>query len=217
MAKQIVLLGQRFGRLVVTDFAGRRKSGKRKILLWECRCDCGHTAIVPAESLSSGNTRSCGCLRDEIIVQPRKHGMVHSLEYLAWANMIQRCTNPKATRYNRYGGRGIGVCKEWKKSFLSFLLHVGRMPAPDYTIGRMNNDRGYEPGNVGWVTKREQAANKSNSAKITYDGRTETIAEWSRITGIKASTLYYRLSHSWPAEKILGLLPVMGGYREFIM
>lgn len=62
----IDISGQRFGRLVAIEHAGRvvNRSGFRTTL-WKCKCDCGKETIVRYPLLVSGNTRSCGCLERE--------------------------------------------------------------------------------------------------------------------------------------------------------
>ena len=80
--------------------------------------------------------------------------------YDAWHNMIQRCTNPKSPEYRNYGARGISVCDRWRR-FELFLEDVGERPAPGLSLDRYpNNDGNYEPGNVRWATRREQALNR---------------------------------------------------------
>jgi hypothetical protein len=81
---------------------------------------------------------------------------------MAWCGMKQRCLYPNHNRYHLYGGRGIKVCKRWLKNFKNFLADVGRAPGPEYSIDRINNDGNYEPGNVRWATKFEQARNRRN-------------------------------------------------------
>lgn len=87
------------------------------------------------------------------------HGMSKTPEFRAWASMIQRCLNPNSSRYYRYGGRGITICARWQ-SFEAFFADVGRRPAPEYSIDRIDNDGDYEPANVRWATRSEQQRNK---------------------------------------------------------
>jgi hypothetical protein len=92
---------------------------------------------------------------------PRTHGATASKEYVAWKAMLGRCTYPAYHAYHRYGGRGLEVCDQWRASFETFLSDVGIAPSPDLSLGRLNNDCGYRPGNVSWQTAKEQAANRA--------------------------------------------------------
>jgi hypothetical protein len=82
------------------------------------------------------------------------------LEYGVWRAMRDRCNRPNNKKYSDYGGRGIGVCKEWNKSFEAFYAHLGPRPSKDHSIERMDNDGNYEPGNVKWATRSEQMKNR---------------------------------------------------------
>lgn len=99
-------------------------------------------------------------------MQARKHGGagVSGLrwpEYSVWNSMKQRCHNPMNPAYSHYGGRGITVCDEWRASFQTFINQVGRRPAPGMQLDRIDNNRGYVPDNVRWVTREMNMQNRS--------------------------------------------------------
>jgi hypothetical protein len=83
-----------------------------------------------------------------------------AVEHKCWASMKARCLNPSALNFKHYGGRGITVCDEWVDDYEAFLAHVGRRPSSQHSLDRVDNERGYEPGNVRWATKTEQARNR---------------------------------------------------------
>lgn len=86
----------------------------------------------------------------------------HKSEYSALVNAIHRCHNTEHAAFHNYGERGIHVCEDWrgKDGFDKFLSHIGEKPSADLTLDRIDNDRGYEPGNVRWATRAEQVANR---------------------------------------------------------
>ena len=155
------MVGQRFGRLSVIGRVPSPPAGNhRGHAYWLCRCECGRDVSVRADRLRSGETSSCGCLR---IGQKTINGGRNSPEYEPWRSAKRRCFNPKNEHFDRYGGRGITMCPEWRDSFEAFLRDVGPRPSPRHSIDRINNDGNYEPGNVRWATKREQMLNTSRS------------------------------------------------------
>lgn len=124
-------------------------------------------------------------------------------EYRAWGAMKNRCHNMKSAGYWQYGAMGIRVCDAWKNSFERFLADVGPRPGPDYSLDRIDNSRGYEPGNVRWATVTEQIRNRSITVRLTHEGRTQTVAEWAQETGLPLHLIYRRIAAGWPAKKIL--------------
>lgn len=92
----------------------------------------------------------------------RYRGLTRTPEYNAWDGLIQRCTNPNQRGWMDYGGRGITVCDRWRESFPAFLADMGEKPEPkaQYSIDRIDNDRGYEPDNCKWATRSEQQKNR---------------------------------------------------------
>lgn len=161
------MVGQRFGRLTVVAKTNMRAGRK---VIWECRCDCGGFWVGRGDSLTSGATRSCGCLQRENQQEwgaaQATHHLSGSRIYSNWKRMRARCTNPKHERFPDYGGRGVRVCPEWDASFQVFYDYVSKLPhfgEPGYTLDRIDNDGNYEPGNVRWATALTQAHNKRNS------------------------------------------------------
>jgi hypothetical protein len=138
-------------------------------------------------------------LRDRL-GRPVKHGMVNSPEHRAWGHMKDRCHNPKSQRYDRYGARGIVVCARWRNSFEAFFADVGPRPTAEHSLGRIDNDGNYEPGNVRWETPDQQNANKCDSRIIEHDGRRLTVSQLSRELGVCPRTLYLRLAAGWSPE-----------------
>lgn len=120
-----------------------------------------------------------------------KHGMYGTPTYKSWAKMIERCTNPKAIRFERYGARGIGVCDRWK-NFQNFIADMGERK-DGTSLDRIDNNKGYEPGNCRWATSTEQARNRSVTRLMTVNGATKPVAEWAAIAGVSRNTLIARI------------------------
>lgn len=197
----IDMTGERYGRLIVVE----RVENKVVKVRWKCVCDCGKQSVAFTSDLRSGRHASCGCLQIERVSKHGHSGFAKppSLTYRSWLSMVQRCTNPNTIHYHRYGGRGIAVCQQWLESFAAFLRDVGERPSKKHTIDRINNDGNYEPSNVRWATRREQSLNRSNNTKVTHDGRTLSITEWSDVTGLSVPTIRGRLHLGWSVEETL--------------
>ena len=205
MGKMNDLSGQRFGRLVVLE----RTGSKNNRPLWLCKCDCGNEKIVSTSGLKSGDTKSCGCLKQEKTIENNKnkttHGKSKTKLYNVWFDIKRRCYNPKRENYKDYGGRGIKVCDEWKNNFEKFYNWANENGYKEgLSIDRIDVNGDYEPKNCRWVDNYAQANNKTNNFLITYNGETHTATEWSNIVGIRADTILHRIKkHGWSIEKAL--------------
>lgn len=167
------IIGNRYGKWTVLS-----KNGDHHL----CKCDCGTIRKVVTYNLTVEVTKSCGCA--SLI-----HGMRKSPEFIALREIKYRCNTPTAKAYKGYGGRGITVCKEWNESFLSFYNHIGPRPGPEYSVDRIDNNKGYQPGNVRWATRREQMNNRRGTVKIEFAGIIISQGDWARILGMKYKSL----------------------------
>ena len=196
------LSGEKYGRLLVIE---RHGSSACQKATWLCQCDCGNTTIVTTGSLHNGNTSSCGCLYKE--VRPytaRKHGESQTRLYSIWKAMNKRCNNNNTGRWNRYGGRGITVCKEWQDDYIPFRdwsLQNGY--SDNLSIDRINNDGNYEPSNCRWATTTQQANNTSHNVWIKHDGRIQSMSQWGAELGIPISTLSCRYKKGLRGDELL--------------
>lgn len=175
---RIPLYGQRFGKLLVLNFAFT-KYGKA---YWRCQCDCGHQTACSSNNLRSGGSKACGkCAH-------KRHG--HTWEggrtptYSSWIAMITRChgTGIPAQAKRLYQDRGITVCKRWRK-FENFLADMGERPKGK-SIDRLNGNKGYFLANCRWATQSEQTRNTTRNRLYTYKGEILCIAEIAEREGM---------------------------------
>lgn len=179
-----------------------------KSVKWLCRCDCGKEKEIFLTSVSSGSTKSCGCMRSKLKYGDNLHNYSKTRLHNVWSHMKRRCNNVKNPSYHRYGGRGIKVCKEWHrfKPFMEWALNNGY--SDKLQIDRIDNNDGYYPENCRFVTARKNSQNRRSNRNITYKGKTFCINEASRRYGIKRQTLAQRLDNGWSVEKAIET-PVM--------
>lgn len=206
--RPVDLTGQRFGRLVAVEPAGKDRRGKT---LWRCICDCGSEKNINAAELTRTGTRrgtrSCGCLsRDAFVSRSKRHGCSsvdgggRTPEYAAWKAMRTRCNNEKCAQFHNYGGRGIRVCERWQNSFEDFLADMGERPSGKHSVDRINVNGDYEPTNCRWATASEQCRNRRNNVTLTIDGRTQTAIAWGEEVGVRKELVKERLRLGWSAH-----------------
>ena len=183
------LTGQKFGRLTAMHETEGRNPKRPH---WLCKCDCGAEAVCDAYALLRGHTKSCGCLRRDTSARAHtKHGMRHTRLYKEWQAMKERCYRKGHFYFDRYGGRGIEVCQEWRNDFLAFRdWALANGYRDDLTLDRKDNDGPYSPSNCKWSTMAEQANNRNNAIRVEHDGKAVTLKELSEIIGTPYGTLY---------------------------
>lgn len=147
--------------------------------------------------------------REKIAAARTKHGHAggttkRSKEYHIWSQMLQRCTNTKHKDYARYGGAGISVYPKWI-DFAEFLAFVGRQPFPGSTLERIDGTKGYEPGNVTWADRKDQARNRSSTIWTTVDGAPCTLTEACEKLGISYGMVRGRLRLGWTIDDALSV------------
>lgn len=168
MGKKIDETGNVYGRLTVIREAGLDKHGQYR---WECLCDCGQTTYQQGGTLRRGLVVSCGCYKDEIRGKASiTHGMSSTKIYKTWQGIIARCENPNHFSYNRYGGGGVSICKEWRESFERFYVDMGDIPE-GCEINRKRAAKEYNKENCEWVSISVQAYDKGMLCTNT-SGRT---------------------------------------------
>ncbi len=202
----INLVGQRFGKLAVVRFVGLNKY---RYALWECRCDCGESVLIPSGKLRTGNSKSCGCLKREAT---RTHGQSRcnegqgTPEYETWRSMLARGRGTNKRGRHNYAERGITVCQRWIDSFEDFLIDMGPKPSPNHSIDRIDNNGNYEPGNCRWATKKQQDRNRRTNRLLTLNGKTMCLVEWAESLGVTSQTIINRLdTYGWCLEEALTL------------
>ena len=201
MPKKIEMIGRKFNRLFVLSEACKRNCH----YFYNCKCDCGKEVVVGGMNLRSGNTKSCGCLQRESVIKSKTtHGLSGTTEHNSWAGMIQRCRDKNHFAYKYYGGRGIKVCKRWQKSFQNFIDDMGSKPSAKHTLERIDGNKNYSKENCRWATMAEQNLNKKDNHFITFNGKTQTMKEWSDEVNINYDTIRNRVNtYGWSAEKAL--------------
>lgn len=191
-------VGSRYSRLVV--LSAPFKAGSRGRWQVTCKCECGKSKDVDCRLLSSGNTKSCGCLK-------RKHGHHDdgkaSPTYKSWLAAKSRCFDRGNGNYPQYGGCGITMCNRWSESFEDFLADMGERPA-GMTLDRFPEKNGnYEPGNCRWATCIEQSNNRRDNQLLMHAGELKTAPQIARDVGINCRTLRSRLRAGWPLERAI--------------
>lgn len=190
------LTGEKYGKLTVISRAENIVvANNLQYACWNCLCDCGGNVIVKTSDLKRGHTQSCGCLQKERVSKVNtKHGGSFDRLYVSvWANMIQRCTNPKNAFYSDYGGRGIKIYGGWYDyaNFRQWALENGYDENADYmqsTIDRIDSNGDYSPENCRIADIKTQSRNTRTNINLFVDGCKICLLDLARSLDISYDT-----------------------------
>jgi hypothetical protein len=201
-------IDQILDKLTIIGFYSNPKERHRTYA--KCQCACGNEIFLIGKQLRK--TRACRCIAKETARKnftKHKHTInnVPSGTYTSWANMIQRCCNPKNSWFSDYGGRGIRVCERWsgKDGFQRFLDDMGERPSNKHSIERINNNGNYTIENCKWGTSHEQSRNTRRTHFIEFNGQRLCVVDWARKLGIPRSRIEKRLKLGWSIEDAFSL------------
>lgn len=208
-----IAIGNKYGRWIVLGRGESRfySDSTKKSLVehrrWVCLCDCGTQRTVTEMSLNSGKSVSCGCYNREVSsFVHTKHGETrsyqYSAEYHAWKSMKERCRNASNKRFIKYGGRGINFCERWDE-FENFLEDMGRRPGENYSLDRIDNNKGYSPDNCKWSTPHERMTNRTVTRFVSMNGERVPLATLAKQHNIPANTLRFRILKGWDIDEAL--------------
>lgn len=183
------LTGQTFDRLKVLKVDHKQQCGNRFRYYWLCECECGNTVVVRTDCLTKGLVKSCGCLKkeqDEINLRANhSHKLSHTKFWDTYYGMMSRCYESTDKRYSDYGGRGIGVCNEWredKNKFFEWAKDNGLKEG--LQLDRIDNNGDYSPDNCRWVTPKQNSRNRRSNVMVEFDGEWITLIEVAERLGI---------------------------------
>lgn len=204
MGKSKDISCQKFGRLTAL-YRLHNYYDKKHNTYWLCICDCGNLIEVRCYNLTSGNTKSCGCLNSE--PSNTKHGKCYTRVYHIYNSIKQRCYYKKHNSYKNYGGRGIKMYDEWLDDFMAFYNWAYENGYDDnLTIDRIDVNGNYEPNNCRWVDMKQQAQNRRSNMNYTINGETRCLKEWCELLGLNYKIVWNRINRlNQPIEKALEL------------
>ncbi len=169
------------------------QNGQREYLFI---CECGTITWQSGSMVARGKVLSCGCYaRDAAASRCKnreKHGLSKTPIYNIWSSMMRRCYSPTVRSYRFYGGRGVKVCSRWQ-NFEVFCRDVQPLLKPGMQMDRTDTYGDYEPGNIRFITCKENQRNRRDNRLIEIDGVVKCASEWAEEFGIKPTLFLQRI------------------------
>jgi len=199
------IINKKFNSLFVVEKTTDKKNGS---YLYKCICDCGNITYETSARIKNGSKKSCGCLKNvsikNLIDKTTKHGKCNHRLYKIFIGMKERCHNKNNKSYNKYGGRGISISKDWLVDFMNFYnWSMDNGYEENLTIDRINNNGNYEPSNCRWVDMKAQANNRSNNKHIEYEGCKYTYSEFEDKFKINQNYLSENIIKGYSIDDII--------------
>ncbi len=187
------MVGTRFSRLLIlssTDINGARLGTAANHQV-EVLCDCGNRYVTSARAIRRGRTTSCGCAHRE---KATTHGLSDRPLYAVWQSMKSRCYRKSANMFPSYGGRGIGICDEWRDNVIAFISWAeANGYAQGLQIDRIDTNGDYSPENCRFVPSKENNRNRRSNRLICYRGKEITLAQLAEDSGVPYDRLRQRI------------------------
>lgn len=202
MALRLNVVGNKYGKLTVKEFVGRKNNSS----WFRCECECGGETVTTSNNLVRGHTVSCGCVnKEKLLARSVTHGLSHKHPlYTSWIGMKNRCYYEKHNRFEHYGGKGITVCDEWKDNFKAFYdWAILNGWEKGKSIDRKENDKNYCPENCKFSSIQEQNRNRTSNIFIEWNGRTQCVTDWANEVNYSPATLRQRMKKGWTIEEVL--------------
>lgn len=208
MPTAIDYTGRVIGKLKVLKLAPKREGSTLR--RWYVRCECGTKKSVAANELA--RIHSCGCDRIEKSVRAStKHGLRKHPLYQRYHAMLGRCHTRSHKEYPNYGARGIKVCRAWRHKehgLARYIQHVMSLPNPSKgtEVDRIDNNVGYEPGNLRWATRTRNARNMRRTLYVVWKNKRAALRDVLEAEGLPKSsysTISMRIKSGWSLQKAL--------------
>ena len=191
-----IIIGMKFNMLTAIEKLERK--------YWLFQCDCGIKKKIVDYSVTSGHTKSCGCLFKKTIKKLKEtHKLSKTLEYSSWCSIKERCYNKNSKHYCNYGGRGILMSDEWFNSPEQFIKDMGLKPSKEYSIERIDNNGNYCKENCKWATRKEQQNNRRVTIKVYYNNEIKSLIDWCEDLNINYKMVESRIRRGWDYKKAL--------------
>lgn len=192
--------GSSIGKFIFLSDVFYKPCTPRKILV---KCFCGKEFITRLTGIKSNKVNSCGCVRKEkLISRITKHNKSTTPEYTSWESMKHRCLNSNNKYYKNYGGRGITVCDEWL-TFEGFFKDMGNKPEKNFSLDRIDVNKGYYKDNCRWASRYTQDRNRRDNIFIEHEGEKYILSDLAKKVNMHQQTLKARLLRGLPVDQAI--------------